>query len=153
INVNPKKAEISVDSSDIVKFRFLYMHGNKAFAFENDQLQDLKSNLTEGGGLLFADACCGSTTFDKSFRKFIRQLFKKDLEPIPVEKEDLFSEDLNGEKIDEHNIRCRTKRAEGDGKATAARPMAPALEGIKYEGRWVVIYSKYDIGCALEKHS
>ena len=28
--------------------------------------------------------------------------------------------------------------------------LAPALEGIKYNGRWVVIYSKYDLGCALE---
>jgi hypothetical protein len=153
INVNPTKAGISVDSSEIVKFKFLYMHGNKAFAFEKDQLQDLKFNLTEGGGLLFADACCGSKTFDKSFRKFIRLLFDKDLEPIPVEKEDLFSEDLNGEKIDEHNIRCRITRAQGNGKAAAPRNMAPALEGIKFEGRWVVIYSKYDIGCALEKHS
>ena len=30
--------------------------------------------------------------------------------------------------------------------------MPPVLEGIKYNSRWVVIYSKYDIGCALEKH-
>ena len=30
--------------------------------------------------------------------------------------------------------------------------MPPALEGIKVEGRWVVIYSKYDLGCALEGH-
>ena len=28
----------------------------------------------------------------------------------------------------------------------------PALEGIKLNGRWVVVYSKYDIGCALENH-
>ena len=33
------------------------------------------------------------------------------------------------------------------------RQARPDLEGIKYKGRWVVIYSKYDIGCALEKHS
>jgi hypothetical protein len=32
------------------------------------------------------------------------------------------------------------------------RPMPPWLEGVKYKNRWVVIYSKYDIGCALEKH-
>jgi len=30
--------------------------------------------------------------------------------------------------------------------------VAPYLEGIKIDGRWAVIYSKYDIGCALEKH-
>jgi len=27
------------------------------------------------------------------------------------------------------------------------------LEGIKVNGRWAVIYSRYDIGCALEKHA
>ena len=32
------------------------------------------------------------------------------------------------------------------------RTVAPALEGVKLNGRWVVMYSKYDIGCALEKH-
>ena len=31
-------------------------------------------------------------------------------------------------------------------------PIRPALEGVKIEGRWAVIYSKYDIGCALERH-
>ena len=30
--------------------------------------------------------------------------------------------------------------------------MPPALEGIKLNNRWVVVYSKYDLGCALEKH-
>jgi hypothetical protein len=30
--------------------------------------------------------------------------------------------------------------------------MPPALEGIKLNNRWVVLYSKYDIGCALEGH-
>ena len=28
----------------------------------------------------------------------------------------------------------------------------PVLEGVKVNGRWAVIYSKYDIGCALERH-
>jgi hypothetical protein len=31
--------------------------------------------------------------------------------------------------------------------------MPPWLEGIKGDdGRWMVLYSKYDIGCALEGH-
>ena len=28
----------------------------------------------------------------------------------------------------------------------------PQLEGVKLNGHWAVIYSKYDIGCALERH-
>jgi len=28
----------------------------------------------------------------------------------------------------------------------------PYLEGVKLDDRWAVIYSKYDISCALERH-
>ena len=31
--------------------------------------------------------------------------------------------------------------------------MEPVLEGIKIDGRWVVLFSRYDIGCALERHT
>jgi hypothetical protein len=26
------------------------------------------------------------------------------------------------------------------------------LEGVKIDGRWAIVYSKYDVGCALEGH-
>ena len=32
------------------------------------------------------------------------------------------------------------------------RNIVPYLEGVKINDRWVLLYSKYDIGCALEKH-
>ena len=31
------------------------------------------------------------------------------------------------------------------------RPGLPQLEGVKLNGHWAIIYSKYDIGCALER--
>ncbi len=152
LNVDKRTEPIEVNHKDLVDFRFLYMHGSKPFSFRPENLKRLRFNL-ETGGLLFADACCGREAFDKSFREFVKQLFPdKTLEPIPVDKDDLFSADLNGEKLDASNIRCRTKRPDGKGAAPEFRPMAPALEGIKIDGRWVLIYSKYDIGCALEKH-
>jgi hypothetical protein len=156
LNVDRQTEGIYPDSRDIIQFKFLYMHGNKKFAFDNEQLKHLRFNLKTGGTLL-ADACCGGKDFDKSFRVFMKQLFPDNpLVPIPVDKEErLFSAELNGEKIDESNIRCRIKRSEGkggNGGEADYRNMAPALEGIKIGNRWVVIYSKYDIGCALEKH-
>ena len=29
----------------------------------------------------------------------------------------------------------------------------PKLEGVKINNHWAIIYSKYDIGCALERHT
>jgi hypothetical protein len=35
-------------------------------------------------------------------------------------------------------------------KAAGGERGKPQLEGIKVNGHWAIIYSKYDIGCALE---
>ena len=42
--------------------------------------------------------------------------------------------------------------SDGSGPETEMRNYAAHLEGIKVDGRWVVVYSKYDIGCAIEGH-
>ena len=52
----------------------------------------------------------------------------------------------------QRTVRCRRPKPDGKGVDPEYRELAPALEGIKYNGRWVVIYSKYDLGCALERH-
>ena len=71
------------------------------------------------------------------------------LESIPLNDE-LFSQALNGEKID--RVMCRRESGDGGNAGGDYLPMPPALEGVKVNGRWVVIFSPYDIGCALEKH-
>ena len=35
----------------------------------------------------------------------------------------------------------------------ALRKVPPTLEGIKFGDRWGVIFSPYDLSCALEKHN
>jgi hypothetical protein len=135
----------------VVNYRFLYMHGRAGFEEKAKDLEHLHFNLTSGG-LLLADACCGSPAFDASFRKFMETLWAKEklkLEPIPLSDE-LFSKELNGEAITQ--VRCRRRKPDGKGVDPEYRLLPPALEGIKYNGRWVVIYSKYDLGCALERH-
>src|SRR5205085_11132887 len=99
------------------------------------------------GGLLLADACCGNKEFDKAFRAFMSVLFpKQKLEQVPL-NDVLFSEELNGKALTDADIKCRQEAK------SAVQPMSPWLEGIKGEdGRWMVLYSKYDIGCALEGH-
>jgi hypothetical protein len=135
--------------SKVIDYRFLYMHGRAGFTERTKDLGRLHFNLTSGG-LLLADACCGSAQFDASFRKFMEVLWAEEklkLEPIPLTDE-LFSAALNGKEI--KKVRCRRPKADGKGVDPEYREVAPELEGIKYNGRWVVIYSKYDLGCALE---
>jgi hypothetical protein len=132
----------------LADYRFLYMHGRGTFSLPPEGIQNLRLDLATGG-LLFADACCGKPAFDSSFRALCSQLFPdKKLEPIPI-SDDLYSVDLNGRAI--QKVRCRTEAATAAGPGSY-RSVAPYLEGIRLGNRWVVIYSKFDIGCALEKH-
>jgi hypothetical protein len=147
LDVALKTEDMNAADKDLMDYRFLYMHGRGEFNFSAEEIDNLRKNL-ETGGLLFADACCGSKAFDASFRKLVQQLFRdKKLELIKP-GDDLFSKDINGTAIE--LVRCRREGADGQSADPEFRDVPPYLEGIKIKGRWVVIYSKYDIGCALE---
>jgi hypothetical protein len=125
---------------NLVNFPLLYMHGRAAFSFAREDLDALRRHLDPGGGTLVADAACGSPAFDTSFRKFVAELFPRSaLVAIPRD-DDIYSEGL-GYNLAESQY---TKAAGG------ARDY-PALEGVKIDGHWAIIYSRYDIGCALER--
>jgi hypothetical protein len=155
----PFSEGINLDTGDdlppirnIQDVRFFYLHGRREFTAGTQALKDLRFNL-ETGGTLLSDACCGSKVFDASFRKMVDKLFAGTpykLEKIPP-TDLLFSKALNGEAID--RVRCRLRPAEGQQANPEPQSVPPELYGVKINGRWAVIYSPYDLGCALEKHT
>ena len=149
IDVSLAKADVRMTSAkELWTHKFLYMHGKAKFTIDENEAEHMRAHLDVGGTLL-ADACCGSNTFDTAFRDFMKKLYPdKKLEVIP-EDDFLYSEKLNGSAIS--RLRCRTEKADGSPEATF-KDVKPMLEGIKIDGRWGVIYSRYDIGCALEKN-
>jgi hypothetical protein len=146
IDVSTKTEVISPGDELLFKYKFLYAHGRKSFEVAAEDTAVVKMTL-ETGGLLLADAACGAAPFDESFRKFANSIFPgKKLEPVPTD-DVLYSAELNGSAI--KTVRRREK-AGGNGPDGGMQDLPPALEGIKVDGRWVVLYSKYDLGCALE---
>jgi hypothetical protein len=137
----------------VLDFGFFYMHGRRSFeTYSKADLEKLHFRLTTGATLL-ADACCGSADFDGSFRKLMKALWaeeKLELQAIPP-TDDLFSAELNGTEI--RRVKCRREGPGGKGVEKEYQSVAPSLEGINYRGRWVVIYSRYDLGCALQHHA
>jgi hypothetical protein len=142
--------DLAPSDPNLFDYRFVYMHGRKPVSLTDVEKKNLRF-LLKSGGMLFADACCGSKGFDAGFRTLMEEMWGMDklkLEPIPSD-DPLFSAELNGVAIT--SVRCRRERPDGRPEAEY-RDVPPALEGVKVDGRWVVIYSRYDIGCALEKH-
>lgn len=149
LDVSVAKREVSMAKhKELWSSKFLYMHGKGKFTTEETEIQNMRAHLDLGATLL-ADACCGAQPFDEAFRDFVKKLYPgKELEAIPAD-DFLYSERLNGEAIT--RLRCRTEKADGSPEATF-QDVPPMLRGIQVDGRWAVIYSRYDIGCALEKN-
>src|SRR3990167_8620961 len=109
VDVALKTEEMPIFHKNIVDFKFVYMHVRNPFSIPPEELVNLRFNL-QNGGLLLADACCGREAFDASFRKFIKALLPEHkLEQVPAD-DDLYSQELNGQKLTEQNIRCRRER-------------------------------------------
>jgi hypothetical protein len=132
----------SPSDPNLTNYPLLYMHGRTGFTMPANDQEALRKHLDPGGGLLFADAACGAEAFDTAFRALCKTLYPDHpLEPIPPD--DRLLSDQSGFDLSQVTY---TKAAGG---ATAP----PQLEGIKLNNRWVVIYSKYDIGCSLERQT
>jgi hypothetical protein len=133
--------ELFPSDPNLVNFPLIYLHGRAAVSFNKEDLEAIRKHLDPGGGTILADAACGSPAFDASFRKLMTELFPTNpLTPIPRD-DPMFTREVGYDLSD-----VQFSQAAGGGRDF------PQLEGIKVEGHWAVIYSKFDIGCALERH-
>jgi len=143
-----RRTSLVATDPDLFKFPIVYMHGRAAFALGPQETERLRAHL-DRGAVLFADACCGSPAFDRSFRDLTKSLYPAaELKPIPAAHE-IFSDAIGN---DLSQVRRRVTNADGPAEPkTVTGP--PLLEGVEIDGRLAVIYSKYDLSCALEKQS
>jgi Domain of unknown function (DUF4159) len=133
------------------RYPLAYLHGRASFELGPEEIKNLRTYL-QNGAVLFSDSCCGSPQFDKSFREMVQQLFPdKKLVRIPITHE-LFSPGIG---FDIRRVRRRIPEGGNpNGPLDASfKEGEPYLEGIEINGRYCVIYSKYDLSCALERQS
>ena len=126
----------------------LFFHGRQAFTLSSDQAAALRDYFS-WGGFLFANAVCGSRAFADSFAAEMKKVFPDArFEPIPAD-DPLFSSLYGGKEI--RTLAVRRPRAEaGERRGWEEKSEPPRLYGIKQEGRWVVVFSPFDVSCALE---
>jgi hypothetical protein len=135
--INPP--EILASDPTLHRYPLLYMQGLAAFDHSRQELAALRKHLDPGGGTIFADAARGNPAFDISFRKFVAELMP-DQALVPIPRED----DLYTRRV------CYDLNDVEYTKAAGGQRGFPQLEGVKLNGHWALIYSKYAIGDALE---
>ncbi len=158
VTVEGPPQTIDITSPSLFDHHLAFMHGRTAFRFTPAEREQLKLFLSEErGGTLLADAICANRAFADSFRREMSEMFPEaKLEPIPADHE-MFTPKFGGYDLSNVARRDPQARAEGGRVEAKLRHGPPELEGIKIkigdnEWRYAVIFSKYDISCALERH-
>ncbi|MCA9048670.1 MAG: DUF4159 domain-containing protein [Planctomycetaceae bacterium] len=151
VGVSPRRTAIPITYQELRRFPLVYMHGRYRSQLSQQERDALRDYLSRGP-VLFADACCGSEQFDRSFRDLMNQMYPDNsLKPIPADHE-LFSE-TTGHQLDRVRLRKLVPGSRTASLQTRTETGPPVLEGIEIDGRFAVIYSRYDISCALEKQA
>ncbi len=143
---------INISDPSLFRYHLAFMHGRYDFHLTDAERTQLRQYL-ERGGTLLADSICASKPFAAAFRREVTAaLAGHTFSRIPI-NDPLFTNAYGGYDI--RNVSLRDPEAAGDGKqpiAARVRQVEPQLEGIQLDGRWAVIFSPYDISCALESH-
>lgn len=141
---------IDIGGKAMFDYHMVFMHGRNSFTLTPNERKQLRE-FVERGGTILADSICASAAFTESFRAEMKQIFPQNaLEPIPV-TEAMFTTKYNG--FDLAQVTRRQPRGAADGPLDAAKRVGPPeLEGVQVADRYAVIFSKYDLSCALERH-
>lgn len=143
--------DLTLADPNLFRYPIVYMHGRHEFNLGKTEQEKLRQFI-DHGGMLFADACCGASQFDRSFRALMKQVFPDNpLKRIPPDHE-IFSAKVG---FDLKTVKRREPDVDLANAAmnAAVRTVEPFLEAVEIDGRFAVVYSKYDISCALERQS
>ncbi|MDZ4779678.1 MAG: DUF4159 domain-containing protein [Planctomycetia bacterium] len=153
VRVSTDQREVSLSDPKLYNFPILFMHGRNQFQLKEEERQQLRSFL-ERGGVLIANSVCASEAFAASFEAEMRAIFPEHaLQPIPGDH-DMFTGTYGGFELPQVTLRRPASRAAGSDRPATVDLITtpPRLDGLQIDERYAVLFSRYDLSCALEKH-
>lgn len=143
--------QINITSDNLARYHLVFMHGRHEFRLTSAERESLRVYL-ERGGTLLADSICASRGFTSAFRRELAAALPgKTLERIPA-SDPIFTSAFGGYDVRQVSLRDPEAVDEGRPAAARIRQVEPQLDGVNIDGRWAVIFSPFDISCALESH-
>jgi hypothetical protein len=150
MRVSTEPRDVTLTDPLLFNYMFAFMHGRHSFRLTPQERKQLKTYLEERGGVLFADAICSNQEFSESFRREMKAIFPdKPLERVPV-TDPLFSSEFGGVPLNSVSRRVTQQAGDNGQMKTIVREGEPYLEGLRIGDRLAVIFSPYDLSCALE---
>lgn len=153
INLRVPSEAPTIDIADEALFHYplLFVQGRTAFRLTDAERERLRQYL-ERGGMIFANSICASAAFTESFRREMAAIVPRHrLETIPP-ADAMLTTTYGGFNL--ATVTRRDPEQTADGRLEAVeREVPPALEGVRIDDRWAVVFSPHDISCALEQHA
>ncbi len=151
VRVGLDKREIRITDDALFDYPLVFMHGRNDFHLTDAEREQLRTYV-ERGGMVFANAICASRAFADAFRREMEATFpRQPLKPIPNDHP-LFTPRYGGFELETVGRRDPQRRSPGEPLRDVVTQVPPELEGIRFGDRYGVIFSPYDLSCALEKH-
>lgn len=142
---------INISNENLFRYHLVFMHGRHDFRLTDAERKQLREYLNRGGTLL-ADAICASPSFTAAFRRELAAAIPEaSIQRIPPD-DPIFTTENGGYDIRRVSLRDPQAADAAGPVAARVRKVEPQLEGIRIDGRWAVIFSPFDISCALESH-
>lgn len=147
--VSTQRRLIPIGDEALFDYPIVFMHGRRSFRLTETERSYLRQYI-ERGGFLFADAICANEQFAAAFRREIGGIFRDTkLREIP-DSHPLLTQEFRGYDVTKVTMRDPKFRAEGDPLKAKVYRVAPRLEGLEIDGRLAIVFSPYDLSCALE---
>lgn len=151
LHVDTDRHDVSLGDERLFNYPIVFMHGRNDFRLDAAQREALRTYV-ERGGFVVADSICASQAFTNAVRRELAAVFPDHpLERIPTDAP-LLTPVYGGFDI-QTVTRRQPRQAGADGRLeTVQRQVPPELDAIEIDGRYGVIFSPYDLSCALERH-
>ena len=149
VELSSRPLDVSLDSSVLESYPILFLHGRLDFSLDQVQRAALRDFIASGGTII-ADAICANPEFAKALRRELQAVLpESNWESLPQDHE-LLTNRYHGYDIRQVTLRLP---ASNTGSAPQSRTTAPMLDVMRFEDRIVVLFSPYDLSCALERQT
>ncbi|HZZ71382.1 MAG TPA: DUF4159 domain-containing protein [Pirellulales bacterium] len=150
VGIDPR--QVTLTDEKLYNYPLVFMHGRSAFRLSKEEREALRKYIIDGEGTMLADAICANKAFAASFRSEMQAIFPQNpLKPIPP-TDPLLSDRQGGYDLSKVKRREPQAGGEEDPLKVKFREGPAELEGIKVGDRYAIIFSPYDLSCALENH-
>ena len=149
IRVEVHPSLLSITDNALFDYHLVFMHGRNSFHLTDRERAQLKTYV-ERGGMILADSICANKAFTESFCREMAAIFPDHpLEPIPAD--DPLLTTTYGFDLSKVSRRDPQPGGANGPLNVVVRQVPPDLRGIKFGDHYAVIFSPFDLSCALEK--